>query len=195
VWRACGHGQCRISFIERWGSSNQDYIKTVFPNFVRPAMHHGDITEHHPVDFLSSESPEVIDGLCFRDLIVIKDQFPIFPPPSRRSLIDYRRHLLSAFGVPQPLEQATKQKPKFVIPPTAQTDKSDAAPAGTKMELPRVVLIKRSKDKMILNSPELLKGLRAQLKGVAEIQQVRSWALSMTLSQLSLALCAHAGVG
>jgi hypothetical protein len=98
------------------------------------------------------------------------------------------------FGVPQPLEHATKQKPKFVIPPTAQTDKSDAAPAGTKMELPRVVLIKRSKDKMILNSPELLKGLRSQLKGVAEIQQVRAGLCPCLAVVSGDALCAHARV-
>jgi hypothetical protein len=162
----------RISFLERWGASNQDYIRMVFPNSVQPSMLLGDIVEHHPIDFKSSQPPEVIDGLCIREIIIMKDQFPIFPPPSKRTLVAYRKYLLGVFGVPQPLEHATRQAATFAVP--AEAMRGDDAPPSpdSPPTRPRVVLIRRTKDKTILNSDTLLQNLRSALRNDADVFQV-----------------------
>jgi hypothetical protein len=158
--------------LERWGASNQDYIRMVYPNAVQPSMLLGDIVENHPIDFKSSTPPQVIDGLCIREIIILKDQFPIFPPPSKRTLVAYRKYLLGVFGVPQPLEHATRQAATFAVP--AEAIRGDDAPPSpdSPPTRPRVVLIRRTKDKMILNSDTLLQNLRSALQKDADVYQV-----------------------
>jgi len=161
----------RLGLLEKW-PNNKELIQRFFPNVEQSQFALDEVKEEHPVDPKSATPPEVIDGSCLQELVVIKDLFPVFSYASESSLIRYRRRLLAAFGMDQRKEGTSAL---FTIPEAAlqgnDEEKLNSSSSSASAK-PRVVLINRQTKRKILNNQALLMALRAELGDSAEIVQV-----------------------